>query len=241
MFRIAICDNERGFVKKTEKMMGQYLRNKGILYEISSFDSEEAFMQLGTEIMKYRVVFLGTNRNGVNGLKLARWIRRYSEELFIVFVTAHINYSLEGYKFNAIRFLLKDRKTFSESILECMDAILAKMNYVIFKKDIKFSEGRKKIALNQILFIESCLHKLLFHIMEDQESVYTLYETLDRIEMEYRLYQFIRIHQSYLVNMNHIVSMRRYEVVLSNGMHLVIPKARYKQAENRFIAYKEEL
>ncbi len=57
MFRIAICDNERGFVKKTEKMMGQYLRNKGILYEISSFDSEEAFMQLGTEIMKYRVVF----------------------------------------------------------------------------------------------------------------------------------------------------------------------------------------
>ena len=241
MFRIAICDNERGFVKKTEKMMGQYLRNKGILYEISSFDSEEAFMQLGTEIMKYRVVFLGTNRNGVNGLKLARWIRRYSEELFIVFVTAHINYSLEGYKFNAIRFLLKDRKTFSESILECMDAILAKMNYVIFKKDIKFSEGRKKIALNQILFIESCLHKLLFHIMEDQESVYTLYETLDRIEMEYRLYQFIRIHQSYLVNMNHIVSMRRYEVVLSNGMHLVIPKARYKQAENRFIAYNEEL
>ena len=125
--------------------------------------------------------------------------------------------------------------------MECMDAILAKMNYVIFKKDIKFSEGRKKIALNQILFIESCLHKLLFHIMEDQESVYTLYETLDRIEMEYRLYQFIRIHQSYLVNMNHIVSMRRYEVVLSNGMHLVIPKARYKQAENRFIAYKEEL
>ena len=57
MFRIAICDNERGFVKKTEKMMVQYLRNKGILYEISSFDSEEAFMQLGTEIMKYRVVF----------------------------------------------------------------------------------------------------------------------------------------------------------------------------------------
>ena len=74
--------------------------------------------------------------------------------------------------------------------------------------------------------------------MEDQESVYTLYETLNHIEMEYRLYQFIRIHQSYLVNMNHIVNMKRYEVVLSNGMHLIVPKARYKYVEDAFIRYK---
>jgi len=235
MFRIAICDDEGMF---TRKVIEQYLRNKGVLYEISIFDSEEAFMRLGVRMMRYSAIFLGINRNGVNGLKLAKWIRQYSDEIFIVFITNHIDYSLEGYKFNAVRFLLKDRKTFSESMSECMNAILAKMNYIISKKDIKFTEGRKKIALNQILFIESCLHKLLFHIMEDQESVYTLYETLNHIEMEYRLYQFIRIHQSYLVNMNHIVNMKRYEVVLSNGIHLIVPKARYKYVEDAFIRYK---
>lgn len=241
MFRIAICDDERIFAKKTEKIIEQYMRSKEILYEISSFDSEETFMRLGVGMMKYRVVFLGINRNGVDGLKVAKWIRQYSEDVFIVFMTAHINYSLEGYKFNAIRFLLKDKKMFSESVWECMDAIFAKLNYVMSKKDIKFNEGRKKIALNRILFIESYLHKLMFHIMEDQECVYTLYETLNNIEMEYKIYQFIRVHQSYLVNMHHIVSMRRYEVILSNGMHLVIPKARYKHAEDAFIAYKGEV
>src|SRR5699024_1875320 len=136
MFRIAICDDEGMF---TRKVIEQYLRNKGVLYEISIFDSEEAFMRLGVRMMRYSAIFIGINRNGVNGLKLAKWIRQYSDEIFIVFITNHIDYSLEGYKFNAVRFLLKDRKTFSESMSECMNAILAKMNYIISKKDIKFT------------------------------------------------------------------------------------------------------
>lgn len=241
MFKIAICDDETIFAAKMEKIIDQYMKSKEISYEISIFNSGKDFMQIGVGIMKYRAVFLDINMNEVNGLRVAEWIRQYSEDIFLVFVTAYIDYSLDGYKFNAIRFLLKDKNLFSESIQECMDTIFDRMNYVISKKDIKFNEGRRKIALNRILFIESYLHKLIFHVMEDQECAYTLYETLNNIELEYKLYQFVRIHQSYLVNMRHIVNVKRYEAILSNGMHLVIPKVRYKHVEDVFIAYKGEL
>lgn len=118
------------------------------------FPSGKESMQLGIEMMKYKVVFLDINMEEVDGLDTARWIRQYSEDMFIVFVTAYITYALEGYKFNAVRFVLKETKMFSEALLECMDEILEKMNYVTVKKDISFCEGRKEIRLDRLLFIE---------------------------------------------------------------------------------------
>ncbi len=52
---------------------------------------------------------------------------------------------------------------------------------------------------------------------------------------------FIRIHQSYLVNMKHIAKVSRYEALLNNGIKLEIPKTRYKFVEETFVSYKGEL
>lgn len=51
----------------------------------------------------------------------------------------------------------------------------------------------------------------------------------------------MRIHQSFLVNMQYIKGVTRYQAVLSNGTRLVIPKARYKYVKETFIAYKGEV
>lgn len=241
MFRIAICDDEEIFAEKIFKNIDSYMGKKGIPYEIDIFPSGKEFMKLGIDMMKYKVVFLDINMEEVDGLDTARWIRQYSEDMFIVFVTAYITYALEGYKFNAVRFVLKETKMFSEALLECMDEIFEKMNYVTVKKDISFCEGRKEIRLDRLLFIESRLHKLEFHVMEDQMRVYTINGILNNLEDEYAPYQFIRIHQSYLVNMRHIIHVQRYEVKLSNGVSLPVPKARYPYVEDAVIAYKGEM
>lgn len=41
--------------------------------------------------------------------------------------------------------------------------------------------------------------------------------------------------------MKHIAKVSRYEVLLSNGMKLEIPKARYKYVEERYVSYKGEI
>ena len=53
-----------------------------------------------------------------------------------------------------------------------MDAILHKMNLVVKKKKFKFNEGEKEINIDNILYIESKLHKLQFYIMEDKIKIY---------------------------------------------------------------------
>lgn len=122
-----------------------------------------------------------------------------------------------------------------------MDAILNKMNFIVLKKIFKFNECEKDVPVERILYIESRLHKLEFHIMEDKLNVYTLYGTLNELEQKMIDFSFLRIHQSFLVNLKHIKSVTGYKVILSNNQELIVPKARYKDVKNAFIAFKGEL
>lgn len=105
------------------------------------------------------------------------------------------------------------------------------MNYSVVKREFDFKEGRKDISLERLLYIESKLHLLEFHIMEDTETVYTMYETLNVLDDMLSENGFIRTHQSYLVNAKHIKNVVRCKVILTNGVELSIPKARYTEVK----------
>ena len=129
----------------------------------------------------------------------------------------------------------------AQKIREYSSAILHKMNLVVKNKKFKFNEGEKEINIDNILYIESKLHKLQFYIMEDKIKIYNLYGTLNELENELKDFHFIRIHQSYLTNLKYIRSVKCYKVLLCNNQELLIPKARYKNVKDAFISYKGEL
>ena len=79
---------------------------------------------------------------------------------------------------------MKNNENFAELIFECIDAISKKMNDSVKKKEFKFSEGVKNISLELLLYIESKLHKLNFHSLEDKLNKYSLYGKLDEVEKE---------------------------------------------------------
>jgi DNA-binding LytR/AlgR family response regulator len=166
----------------------------------------------------------------------AEKIRKVSREVFLVFVTAYVDYSLEGYRFDVVRYLLKGNATFPGKVNECMDAIIDKMNYSVKKREFDFREGRKEILLERLLYVESKLHTLEFHVMDNDGKVYTMNETLNTFENRLAENDFIRIHHSYLVNVKHIRNVVRYKAILTNGVELPIPKARYTEVRKRFIA-----
>lgn len=243
MFYIAVCDNESCFRQSFREYLSDYLKNTGISYQIDTFCSGEEFFALGAAMTKYTVVFLDINMGGMDGVATAKKIRSVSKEIFIVFVTAYYDYTLEGYKVDAIRYLIKDcnNNKFQNTVNECMDCIIEKMNYMIAKERFGFREGIKEISLERIIYVESNLHKLSFHVMEEELKVYTLYDTLDEVEKKIKGNTFIRIHKSYLVNIKYIKNILRYKAILYDGTELIIPKVRYMQVKEAFIAYQGEV
>ncbi|MCM1162261.1 MAG: LytTR family DNA-binding domain-containing protein [Roseburia sp.] len=243
MFYIAICDDESCFRQSFQEYISNYLESHGISYRIDMFGSGEELFASGAEMTKYTVVFLDINMDGMDGVVTAQRIRSISKEIFIVFVTAYFDYALEGYKVDAARYLIKDsnQNNFQNTVNECMDSIIEKMNYAIVKKKFGFREGIKEISLERIIYIESNLHKLFFYVMEEELKVYTLYETLDEVEKKLEGNTFIRIHQSYLANLKYIKNILRYNAILYDGTELIIPKARYMRIKEAFIAYQGEV
>ena len=241
MFKIAICDDESLFTEELKWLLSCYMMEKGLVFEIDTYSSGEALVELGIDIVRYTVVFLDINMERVDGIEAAEMIRKQSREVFIVFVTAYMDYSLEGYRFDVVRYLLKGSANFQGKVNECMDAIIDKMNYSVTKRTFDFKEGRKEISLERLLYIESNLHRLEFHVIEDTETVYTMYETLNVMDAMLSENGFIRTHQSYLVNIKYIKNVVRFKVILTNGVELSIPKVRYTQVKKKFIACQGEV
>lgn len=242
MIRIAVCDDEKHFHKTMKDAITNYLEQKSIDYHIDLFDSGSELLGLGGLIVQYAVIFLDINMlEIIDGMETAIKIRCISKEICIVFVTAYIKYSLEGYKVNAIRYLLKDNRNFQRSVDECMDAVLAELNYENPIKVFQFKEGKKEILIDKVMYIESRLHTVTFHIMGNEEKRYTMAATLNEVQSILNEYSFLRIHQSFLVNMKHIASIRLYQVIMDNGNTLPVPKAKYHMVKEKFTEFKGEL
>ena len=124
MFKIAICDDENLFTEELKELISGYMMEKDLIFEIDTYSSGEALIELGVGVARYTVVFLDINMEKIDGIKTAEMIRKVSREVFIVFVTAYVDYSLEGYRFDVVRYLLKGNANFQRNVNECMTPLL---------------------------------------------------------------------------------------------------------------------
>ena len=237
MLRIAICDDELFFREKIQKLLEEYLEKRELPYELHSFLSGEAFLEQCENNVKFDIVFLDISMEEIDGIQTAKRLRTFHTDTYIVFVTAFMDYALEGYKVNAVRYLMKD--TLAPAIEECMTAILQKMQ--IAQVTFPFLEGEKKLYTDNILYVESRGHKSIFHYMEEGAVTYQIYDKLDNVERKLENCFFLRIHKSYLVNMKHIRKVSNYTAYLDTGEELPIPRLRFQTVKEAFVDYKGAL
>ncbi|NBJ94112.1 LytR/AlgR family response regulator transcription factor [Parablautia muri] len=237
MLQIAICDDECFYREKIQKLLVAYLESHQLTYNICFFTSGEEFLSQNENHVKYHIVFMDISMNELSGIETAMRMRAFHSDTFLVFVTAFIDYALEGYKANAIRYIMKD--TLDAAVGECMDAILQKMR--IAQVVFPFTEGERKLYTDNILYIESSKHKSIFHCMETDLTHYQIYTKLDAIERTLSDYGFLRIHKSYLVNMKHICKINHYIAYLDIGLELPIPRSRFRTAKETYVTYKGAL
>lgn len=241
MLRVAICDDEEYFRIREKTLISQYMEKHKYEYQTDVFSSGKELLYTGESPSKYDVIFLDVNMDEIDGIEIAKKIRELTNEVFLVFITGFVTYALEGYKVDAIRYILKDDDCLEKTIAECMDAILLRMNYVEEKELFVFKEGQKEISIDDIQYIESNLHRLIFHMKGADASQYNMYEKLDVIEKRLEAYQFCRIHKSYLVNLKYMNKIERYQVELSDGVVLNIAKPRYPEVRKQYISYRGDL
>ena len=241
MLKIAVCDDEKRFAEILKEMLQTYLNNKRIDNVIDVYYSGKAILSHNVMLSEYDIFFLDINMKEIDGIEVAANVRPLCQDSFIVFVTAYVKYSLEGYKFDAIRYLVKGNENFEASLYECMDAIMQKKSYKEKTLTLDFRDETKKIHMDDIIYIESQLHNVLFHLDENKENVYILSSTLDKVEKMVKEHTFVRIHKSFLVNMKYVKNVKNSKVFLFDGKELPVPRPKYRTVKEAYIKYRGEM
>lgn len=170
---------------------------------------------------------------------------------FVVFVTAHDRYALKAFDVRAVDYLLKpyDDDRFLQSLARAKDFILMQDNKRLtgrlmdlvqdhmnahkeFSEVILIKEkGREyRVPVKDVIHIKAEGNYL---VLQTKERHYLLRMTMNMIESELDPTVFVRVHRSYMVNMNHVRNTRysgnnEFMFTMSNGKH-VLSGRNYKE------------
>lgn len=240
MIKIAICEDDVFYMEKERTLIESYFKTKDLSCDITTFGS-------GIELTKdfredYDLIFLDVAMEDMDGLAAARWLRDHDTKAVIVFLSGYPEYSLEGYKVEAHRFLLKNDENLESSLAECLDSAIAKMQRDEKKIALSVQGGTLSIAPSKIVYAESKGHKVIIHVLETSGKMreYYMYGRLACVQEELAHLGFMRIHQSYLINKDYLTNVYRYKAELVQGITLGVSKKYYKDAEDYYVHKRGE-
>ena len=232
---IAICDDEKYYRELLHERICEYMeRNEDVYCHIRMFKDGFDFCEEENNFKNFDIIFLDIEMKNKNGMDTAYEIRERNNEMDIVFITVASNYVYEGYRVQAERYILKEHM--EKELTECLDFLLKKRRYDDKRMEFSFVGGNRSILLRELMYIESRSHKLRFVRISD--SLY-MYGRVDALEKKLSKYNFVRCHQSYLVNLGFIDKIRNYCIYLSEGTEIPVSRPRYSKVRDQFLKYKE--
>ncbi|KRB59739.1 LytTR family DNA-binding domain-containing protein [Flavobacterium sp. Root186] len=168
------------------------------------------------------LVFLDINMPNLTGMELARLLQEQPGQVpKIVFTTAYNHYAIEGYKVNAVDYLLKP---FSyEEFLRAANKVLqiteeASNNFQTVAADdefifLKVEYQWVRIPLKEILYIESLKDYVKVHLDDSQKGVLSLI-SLKALEEKLPSAKFMRVHRSFIVALDKINAITKNSIFI---------------------------
>lgn len=181
-------------------------------------------------------LFLDINMPDLSGLD---FIKTLSRPPAVVFTTAYSKYAIEGFRVNAVDYLLKpfSFKEFEASCHKLCEHL--KMKEALKEKDassiLHFKADYRTISvdIHKIIYVESWSEYIKIHLSDSEAPVVVLYSLKNLIELLPKD-RFLRIHRSYIIALDHISEASRTAVRLDNGTGLPVGE-HYRTAFSEYL------
>ena len=222
---------------------------QGYIAKINFLKLEKAFTN-AIEAQQYLagnpidLIFVDINMPDLSGVE---FVRSLVSRPMIIFTTAYSEYAVEGFKLDAIDYLLKPFSfaDFSRSAAKAnslyelrhnqrppqegeSEALPKDKEYISVKADYKVS----LVKISDIVYLESEGEYVRMHLA-DGSTITTLFR-LKNMETALPSEMFMRVHRSYIVNLRCIKGYVRGRVFLSDTEYVPIGE-NYKESFQRYI------
>jgi len=193
-----------------------YIEKTPFLELLASFDSALNAIDF-IDSQKVDLIFLDIQMPDLSGTEFARTLKDGHK---IVFTTAYEKYAIEGFKLDAIDYLLKPygyeeflfaaHKARKYIKLESNQEVLTENenDFLFLKSDYK----TKRIVFNDILYIEGLKDYIKVYLWNDTKPLLSI-NSLKLIEQKLPAAKFMRVHRSFIVNLDRIEIIERSRIV----------------------------
>jgi two-component system response regulator LytT len=233
VIKIAICEDEKEQQELLKVYINQIFEELSIKYKLEILNSGEELLE--NYLKDTDILLLDIQMGQINGMNTARKIRTLDDKVEIIFITSLIEYALEGYEVRAYRYLIKPVKydNLKENIINCTKEVDIKNKYIMVKEEGNLN----KIDISEIPYVEVQKETITIHTLN---KVYKINGTMSNIEKEIDCSRFFRCHKSYLVNLEHVKSIKQYVAILENREEVPVSRYRFKETKDKFFDLIED-
>ena len=229
-YRIAICDDEQNQIEYITSIVASWSAHEGHGCEIRTFASAEAFLFEYEEDKAYDILLLDVEMKNMNGIELAKRIRKDNNRAEIIFITSHFEFVGEGYEVDALHYLIKPISV--EKPTQVLNKAAEKLSVEPPSVVISCEGETVKLYESDILYVESFLHYIVIHTKDNE---YKIKENISVFENKVSDV-FYRIHRSYLVSLKYITRISRTSVNIGNT-ELPLSRGKYDNINRAFIEH----
>lgn len=215
-------------------LLKSYAMQTPFLELLGTYNSAIDALSLINE-QKVDLIFLDINMPKINGVEFSKTL---PSVIKIIFTTAYDQYAIDGFKVNALDYLLKPisyadflqaanraQEWFRPNIdTSAADSIFVKSGYRI-----------EKLEYNNILYIENQKDYVKFYLEDQQEPVSSLM-SIQQLSEKLPADIFMRVHRSFIVNLNKIKTVERNCIIF--GKTYIPVSDTYRSEFSKFLDKK---
>lgn len=236
MVTLYMCDDNKVLLEKFTAEIKKISEKNGLKISLRSFESGEGLIfELSDNPNSADVIFLDVLMGGINGIEVAKELRRLGCFAEIVFLTSSEEYVFDSFDTNPFYYLLKN-----EASMQKLESILLKVYDIADNKAKKVfhceNKGEAKlIPYDSISYFEVDNRVITVHF--DNAQVFSFYSTMDALCAEFSEEDFVRVHRSFLVNIKYIKNIGKDMLELTNGDTVPMSASNNKKTRMAIMKY----
>lgn len=215
VIRIAMCDDETAFLQTYQKKVSELFQEYNTDCKIDVYTDSRAFWEHCAET-PYDLIFLDIDMPELSGIQLASKFRDNGLDTTLVFVSSHDDFVFETFRYNAYRFVRKNKLLSDTQEMIFSFCAALKTKSVIVRLDLDQQRTLEQ-KVSGIAYFYSIRHDIYF-VTAQKESIRLAMHTytMNELEKQFTEKGFIRVHRSYLVNYAWILQIKGDQVYLKN-------------------------
>ena len=229
-YRVAIVDDSETDAEFVKGILTDWAYDRQIGVQAEIFPSAERFLFRYAEDKNWDILLLDIEMGAMDGVTMAKRVRRDNEAVQIVFITGYSDYIAEGYEVAALHYLMKPVNR--EKLLTVLDRAMEKRKQEERCLNLEAYGEMVRIPFYEIRYLDVHQNYVTVHARAD----YTVKRTLGDFEKELDD-RFCRVGRSLIVNLNCIQRVTKTDVRLSDGTVLPLPRGAYEPLNRAIIAH----